>query len=159
MELYHKRDYWTAATFFGKDVIPSHILPIVQEPLSTKHITRLYEMRSNPITCVIVSITSNAYAFLPSTVLLRFKMFSQEGNLCVQRHAPAALYPVGKDPRYPMYRRLGGPQSRSGQRLQEKSFRLCRGSNPVRPVCSQTLHWLSYPSSVQLFTKSFRFWI
>jgi hypothetical protein len=28
-----------------------------------------------------------------------------------QRHAPAALYP-----RYPLYRRLGGPQSRSGHR-------------------------------------------
>jgi hypothetical protein len=33
-----------------------------------------------------------------------------------QRHAPAALYSQGKDPRYPLYRRLGGPQSRSGHR-------------------------------------------
>jgi len=33
-----------------------------------------------------------------------------------QRHAPAALYPRGKDPRYSLYRRLGGPQSRSGHR-------------------------------------------
>jgi hypothetical protein len=33
-----------------------------------------------------------------------------------QRHAPAALYPRAKDPRYPLYRRLGGPQSRSGHR-------------------------------------------
>jgi hypothetical protein len=49
-------------------------------------------------------------------------------------HAPAALLPGGKDPRYPLYRRLGGPQSRSGQRLEEKSFRLCRGSNLDRPV-------------------------
>jgi hypothetical protein len=31
-----------------------------------------------------------------------------------QLHAPAALYPRGKDPRYPLDRRLGGPQSRSG---------------------------------------------
>jgi hypothetical protein len=31
-----------------------------------------------------------------------------------QRHAPAAIYPRGKDSRYPLYRRLGGPQSRSG---------------------------------------------
>ena len=30
-----------------------------------------------------------------------------------QRHAPAALSPV--KPRYPLYRRLGGPQDRSGQ--------------------------------------------
>jgi hypothetical protein len=33
-----------------------------------------------------------------------------------QRHVPAALYPQGKDPRYPLYRRLVGPQSRSGHR-------------------------------------------
>ena len=32
-----------------------------------------------------------------------------------QRHAPAAL-PLGKT-RYPLYRRLGGPQSRSGRVL------------------------------------------
>jgi hypothetical protein len=31
-----------------------------------------------------------------------------------QRHAPAALYPRGKNPRYPLDRRLGGPQSRKG---------------------------------------------
>jgi hypothetical protein len=33
-----------------------------------------------------------------------------------ERQAPAAVYPRGKDPRYPLYRRLGGPQSRSGHR-------------------------------------------
>jgi hypothetical protein len=31
-----------------------------------------------------------------------------------QSHAPAALYPQGKT-RYPLYKRLGGPQGRSGQ--------------------------------------------
>jgi hypothetical protein len=46
-----------------------------------------------------------------------------------QRHAPAARYPRGKDPRYPLYRRLGGPQSRSG-----KILCLCRGSNLNCPV-------------------------
>jgi hypothetical protein len=30
-----------------------------------------------------------------------------------QHHAPAALYPRGKDTRYQLYRRLSGPQSRS----------------------------------------------
>jgi hypothetical protein len=33
-----------------------------------------------------------------------------------QRHSPAALYPVGKDPRYPLDGRLGGTQSRSVHR-------------------------------------------
>jgi hypothetical protein len=38
-----------------------------------------------------------------------------------QRHAPAALYPRGEDPRYPLYSRLGGPQSRSRHRGQRKN--------------------------------------
>jgi hypothetical protein len=33
-----------------------------------------------------------------------------------QRHAPTAVYPRGKDPWYPLDRRLGGPQSWSGHR-------------------------------------------
>jgi hypothetical protein len=37
-------------------------------------------------------------------------------GLSGQRHAPAALYPRRKDPRYLLYRRLGGPQNRSGHR-------------------------------------------
>jgi hypothetical protein len=38
-----------------------------------------------------------------------------------QLHAPAALLP-GKSPRYPFYRRLGGPQSRSGRYGEVKIF-------------------------------------
>jgi hypothetical protein len=36
-----------------------------------------------------------------------------------QLHPPAAL-PPGKEPRYPLDRRLGGPQSRSGRCGEEK---------------------------------------
>jgi len=50
-----------------------------------------------------------------------------------QRYAPAALYPRGKGPCYPLYRRLDGPQSRSGQR--GKILCLRRGSNPCGPFC------------------------
>jgi hypothetical protein len=58
----------------------------------------------------------------------------------------ASLAP-GKEPRYPLYRRLSGPQIRSGhKRLEQKSFRLFRVSNLDRPACSQTLYWLSYPA-------------
>jgi hypothetical protein len=39
-----------------------------------------------------------------------------------QCHAPAALYPRGKDPRYPLERRLDGPQSRSGHRGYKKNL-------------------------------------
>jgi hypothetical protein len=38
-----------------------------------------------------------------------------------QRHAPAALFPGERTPRYPLYRRLGGPQSRSGHRGKRKN--------------------------------------
>jgi hypothetical protein len=38
-----------------------------------------------------------------------------------QHHTPTALYPRGKEPRYPLYRRLGGPQSRSGRTDQRKN--------------------------------------
>jgi hypothetical protein len=67
-----------------------------------------------------------------------------------QRHAPAALYPRGKDPRYPLYRRLGGPQSRSGHRGRRKNPLPLPGiepRSPGRPARSQTLYCLSYPGS------------
>jgi hypothetical protein len=53
-----------------------------------------------------------------------------------QRHAPAALYPRGKDPRYPLDRRLGGTQSRSGldAGARRKILCPCRGSNLNRPI-------------------------
>jgi hypothetical protein len=51
-----------------------------------------------------------------------------------QRHAPAELYPKGKDPRYLLDRRLGVPQSRSGHKLEEKFSCVCRGLNTDRPV-------------------------
>jgi hypothetical protein len=69
-----------------------------------------------------------------------------------QRHAPAALYPRGKDLRYPLYRRLGGPQSRSGHRGCRKNplpLPRIEPRSPGRPVRSQTLYWLSYPASIR----------
>jgi hypothetical protein len=42
--------------------------------------------------------------------------------------------PPGRGPRYPLDSSLGWPQSRSGHRLEEKSFCFCRGSNLDRPV-------------------------
>jgi hypothetical protein len=52
---------------------------------------------------------------------------------------PQPLYPRGKCPRYLLDRRLGGPQSRSGQRGNEKIW-LYRDSNSdpslVQPVAS-----------------------
>jgi hypothetical protein len=64
-----------------------------------------------------------------------------------QRHDPAALYPRGKDPRYPLDRGLGGPQSRSGHRGYRKNPLSLPGiepRSPGRPARSKTLYCLSY---------------
>ena len=60
-----------------------------------------------------------------------------------QRHAPAAL-PPGKT-RYPLFRRLGGPQSRSGR--VRKISPLTGIRSPDRPARSESLYRLSYPDS------------
>jgi hypothetical protein len=56
-----------------------------------------------------------------------------------QRHALAALYPRGNDPLYPLDRRLGGPQSWSGQRLEEK-----------REVCVRVVNTLFHSIKTEL---------
>ena len=57
-----------------------------------------------------------------------------------QRHAPATL-PPGKT-RYSLYRRLGGPQDRSGRVRKISPPTGIR--SPDRPSCSKSLYWLSY---------------
>ena len=52
-----------------------------------------------------------------------------------QRHAPPALSP-GKETRYPLYRRLGGPHGRFG-RVWKISSRPGFGPRTVRPVASR----------------------
>jgi hypothetical protein len=52
----------------------------------------------------------------------------------------AVLYPRGKDPRYPLDRRLGGPRAWLDIDARGKILYLRRGSNTGRPVCSQTLY-------------------
>jgi hypothetical protein len=52
-----------------------------------------------------------------------------------QRDAPAALYTLGKDPSVPIGQEAGwAPEPIWTQRLVEKSFRFCPGSNLDRPV-------------------------
>jgi hypothetical protein len=63
---------------------------------------------------------------------------------------PGRALPRGKDPRYPLYRRLGGPQSRSGHRGYMKNPLPLLGikpRSPGGPARSQTLYCLSYPGS------------
>jgi len=74
-----------------------------------------------------------------STLSLTSALYEVDG----QRHAPAAL-PPGKT-RYPLYRRLGGPQSRSGDVRKISPPTGIR--SPDRPARSESLHRLSYPGS------------
>jgi hypothetical protein len=57
-----------------------------------------------------------------------------------QHHTLAALFPRGKSSRYPLCRRLGGPRAGLDAEVRGKILWLCRGSNPSRLVCSQTLY-------------------
>jgi hypothetical protein len=54
---------------------------------------------------------------------------------------PRQLYPKGNSPRYPLDRRFGGPQSRSGRREEEKIFEPTGTGTPtslvVQPVASR----------------------
>jgi len=64
-----------------------------------------------------------------------------------QHHAPAAL-PPGKT-RYPLYRRLGGPQGRSGgvrKNLASTGIR-----SPDSPSRSESLYQLSYPGPPSIY--------
>ena len=56
-----------------------------------------------------------------------------------QRHAQAALQP-GKT-RYPLYRRLGGPQDRSGW-VRKISLLLKFDPRTVQPVASRCADWV-----------------
>jgi len=61
-----------------------------------------------------------------------------------QRHAPAALYPSGKT-RYPLYRRLGGPQGLSGQ-VQKISPPPVFDPRTVQPVASRYTDYATRPT-------------
>ena len=80
-------------------------------------------------------------------------------ELSGQFHASAAL-PPGKTARYPLCRRLGGPQSRSGRNGQDdKSLYPSWTGATIPPPSSPliySLYWLSYPGlDDQEFSQSF----
>jgi hypothetical protein len=57
-----------------------------------------------------------------------------------QLHAPAAL-PPGKSPRYPFYKRLGGPQDRSGRYGEVNIFDPTGTPLVVQPLASRYTDW------------------
>jgi hypothetical protein len=67
-------------------------------------------------------------------------------GLSGQHHAPAALYPRGKDTHW-----IGGwvgPRAGLDAGDRRKIHCPCRGSNPGRPARGQTLYCLSYSGSI-----------
>ena len=64
-----------------------------------------------------------------------------------QQHAPAALYPRGKT-RYPFYRRLSGPQGRSGRTENLVHIRI--RSRAVQPVVSRYTDWATVPTFIKV---------
>jgi len=52
-----------------------------------------------------------------------------------QLHFPAAL-PTEKEPQYPLYSRLGGPQSRSGRGGEEKHSQPPAGNRTLEPYAN-----------------------
>jgi hypothetical protein len=64
-----------------------------------------------------------------------------------QRHAPAALYSRERSADAHCMGCRVGVRAGLDTEVREKILCPSRGSNPCRPVCSQTLHWLSNPSS------------
>jgi hypothetical protein len=68
-----------------------------------------------------------------------------------QLHAPAAL-PPGKEPRYPLDRTLGGPQSRSGRRKNSWPYRDSNSDSLViQPVASRYTNYAIQASRLSLF--------
>jgi hypothetical protein len=63
------------------------------------------------------------------------------------------LYPRGKSPWFPLDRRLGGPQNRSGRHGEKKILAPTGTRTPTsgRPARSQSLYRLSYPGSLCMF--------
>jgi hypothetical protein len=70
-----------------------------------------------------------------------------------QHHAPAALYPEERTPGTHWTGGWVGPRAGLDTDARRKILCLCRGSNPGRPVRSQTLYCLNYPGSKPLVGK------
>jgi hypothetical protein len=84
---------------------------------------------------------NSSYSFLTSAI--------DGGEWSASR--PGRVFPRGKDFWYTLYSRLGGPQSRCGQREWRKNPLPLPGiepRSPGHPVRSQTLYWLSYAGSI-----------
>jgi hypothetical protein len=84
-----------------------------------------------------------------------FLTLALDGGECSVSHTRCAL-PPGKGPLVSLVQEAGcSLQLVWTQRLEEKSFPLpgIELQSPGCPVCSQTVHWLSYPDSMYYVTE------
>jgi hypothetical protein len=70
-----------------------------------------------------------------------------------QLHAPAAL-PPGKSSWYPLDRRLGGAQNRSGRDGEEKNFQLPPGIEPVKGKVVPVLYLVKHRDNFTFYSHS-----
>jgi hypothetical protein len=91
----------------------------------------------------ICHIASTAVKFTPRTGHEGLSLTSALDGVGSHRNAPAALPP--EETGTPLYRRLGGPQGRSG-RLQETTPPPPGIRSPDRPTRRESLYRLRYPS-------------
>jgi hypothetical protein len=85
-------------------------------------------------------------------LLLILDLDTRKGS--VQRHALAAFCPREATPCTQWTVFWMGLRAGLDTEARGKILCLCQGSNPSRPVCSQTLYWLSYPTSQKWHSKA-----
>jgi hypothetical protein len=128
------RTKWQLDRFIAEYCDPFSPVNIISPMLHTRfHLYSVLKVKSNPRTGHEGPMGESRYC---STLSLTSALDGVGG----QRHAPAAL-PPGKT-RYPSYRRLGGPQGRTGQ---VRKISAPPGFDPrsVQPVTSRYTEWAS----------------
>jgi hypothetical protein len=111
----------------------------------------LYSFRTqNPSVCVPIKLSK----FHPRTdhegpeggvEVLPYSFFNIGARLCGSSSLRPGRFTLEKETRYPLYRRLGGPQSRSGR---VRNLSPPPGFDPrTVPVRSESLYRLGYPGS------------
>jgi hypothetical protein len=169
---------------FSTSLISSSLLPVLNAGFSLRWLLRLYEELESPSSwkrkChnwrVLTELLSKGKSVLKKAVLLyamkalggerkyssySFSTSALDGGEWSASHLGRALAP-GKGPLVPTVQEAGwAPQPDWTQRLEEKSFCLCRGSNldclVVQPVARHYTDWATWLKSV-LHSEIIKVW-
>jgi hypothetical protein len=114
----------------------------------------IYMTPLSRIKAVIQSIASSftdwAFITLSKDSKVKAKHYTMKTWGWVVSFMPWLIYPQGKDPQYPLDRRMGVPQSWSGRDMEKKNVYPCRELNVCYPAhIVTTVYWLRYPSCSQ----------